>query len=103
MKSPDDIPHAPAVSASVSKTSIADVSALVAGGGFQGGRVLGATDAHGEEVDERPVHPRELLATMYALLGIDPEGPLPNPRGLDVQVLPAEAGDKGPGRLKELL
>lgn len=78
-------------------------SALVAGGGFQGGRVLGATDAHGEEVDERPVHPRELLATMYALLGIDPEGPLPNPRGLDVQVLPAEAGDKGPGRLKELL
>jgi len=37
---------------------------------------------------------------MYALLGIDPDGPMPNPRGLDVKVMPAS--DKGAGRLKEI-
>jgi hypothetical protein len=41
---------------------------------------------------------------MYELLGIDPEGPLPNPRGLNVQVLPSpEAGAEGGGRLREIM
>lgn len=66
-------------------------SAVVAGGGFKGGRVVGASNATGEEVAERPVYPCDLIATMYELLGIDPEGPLPNPRGLDVTVLPKTA------------
>ncbi len=64
-------------------------SAMVAGGGFKGGRVAGASDATGEQVAERPVHPRDLMATMYGLLGIDPAAAMPNPRGLDVQILPA--------------
>jgi uncharacterized protein (DUF1501 family) len=72
-------------------------SAVVAGGGFRGGRVVGASDARGEQVRDRPVHPAELIATMYDLLGIDPEGKLPNSQGLDVQVL------NGAGRVKELL
>lgn len=63
-------------------------SALVAGGGFRGGRALGATDAKGEEVTERPVHPQELLASIYTLLGIDIESPLPNPIGLEEKVMP---------------
>jgi hypothetical protein len=63
-------------------------SAVVAGGGFVGGRVVGASDGRGEEVAERPVHPRDLIASLYQLLGIDPAGPLPNARGLDVHVLP---------------
>ena len=63
-------------------------SAVVAGGGFKGGHVVGASDAHGEEPAERPTAPRDLLASMYTLLGIDPAGPLPNPRALDVTVLP---------------
>ena len=79
-------------------------SAVVAGGGFQGGHVVGASDAKGEQVAERPVHPRDLIGSMYELLGIDADGPLPNPRGLTVRVLPfAEDGAKGGGRLKELM
>ncbi|MHC4816603.1 MAG: DUF1501 domain-containing protein, partial [Planctomycetota bacterium] len=45
-------------------------------------------DERGETVAERPVHPRDLIASIYGLLGIDPTAPMPNPRGLDVAVLP---------------
>ena len=45
-------------------------STLVAGGGFKGGHVVGATDARGEEVKERPVRPTDVIGSMYALLGI---------------------------------
>ncbi|MFV1958510.1 MAG: DUF1501 domain-containing protein [Planctomycetota bacterium] len=78
-------------------------SAVVAGGGFQGGRVVGASDEVGDEVAERPVHPKDLFATMYGQLGIDPAGKMPNSRGLDVTVLdPIEEG-RGKGTVKELL
>jgi uncharacterized protein (DUF1501 family) len=70
--------------------------AVVAGGGFKGGRVVGASDAKGEEAAERPVHPEDLLASMYELLGIDPDGPLTNSRD-DVKVMPLA------GRLTELV
>jgi len=63
-------------------------SAVVAGGGFKGGRVVGASNENGTEVAQRPVYPEDLIASMYQLLGIDPDGPLPNPRGLDVTVMP---------------
>lgn len=78
-------------------------SVVVAGGGFAGGHVVGATDAKGMEVVERPVHPQDLIGSIYELLGIDPDGPLPNPRGLDVRVLPAATGSAGGGRLKEIM
>jgi uncharacterized protein (DUF1501 family) len=79
-------------------------SALVAGGGFRGGRVLGASDERGETVRDRPVYPRELLGTMYLLLGIDPDGKLPNPQGIETAVMPAaEEGEAGGGRLQELI
>ena len=35
-------------------------SAVVAGGGFKGGHVVGASDARGEEVKDRPVSPADL-------------------------------------------
>ena len=75
-------------------------SVVVAGGGFKGGQVVGASDACGEEVAERPVYPQDLLGSMYQLMGIDPEGPLPNPRGLD---LPLTLASKGKGRLTEIM
>jgi hypothetical protein len=79
-------------------------SAVVAGGGFKGGQVVGASDAKGEEVKDRPVQPQDLIASIYSLLGIDPDGPLPNPKGLNVQVMPAVIdGQKGGGRLTELM
>ena len=46
-------------------------SAVVAGGGFKGGHVVGVSDAKGEEVKERPVYPVDLIGSMYELLGID--------------------------------
>lgn len=44
---------------------------LLAGGGTKRGAVIGASDKIGAEVLERPVSPKDLLATMYHLLGID--------------------------------
>jgi uncharacterized protein (DUF1501 family) len=78
--------------------------AVVAGGGFKGGHVVGASDAKGEEVKERPVYPCDLIASMYELLGIDPAGNLPQPQGLPARVTPTEAdGVKMGGRLKEIM
>jgi uncharacterized protein (DUF1501 family) len=72
--------------------------ALLAGGGFKGGRVVGASDARGEEVKDRPVYPVDLLGSIYRQLGIDPDGKMPNSVGLDVNVTSG-----GAGRLTELL
>lgn len=78
-------------------------SALVAGGGFKGGCVLGASDATGEEVKERPVYPGDLIGSFYELLGIDHNARLPHPEGLPVRVAPsAEEGLKLAGRLAEI-
>lgn len=46
-------------------------SVLLAGGGIQGGRVLGKTDAHGGVPADRPVHVQEVFASLYHNLGID--------------------------------
>jgi hypothetical protein len=79
-------------------------SAVVAGGGFKGGRVVGASDAKGETVARRPVYPCDLLGSIYELLGIDPDGKLPNPQGLDVRVTPSAAeGVASAGRLTEIM
>jgi hypothetical protein len=47
-------------------------SAIYAGGGFASGRVVGKTDRIAGDVDENPVSPKDILATTYHLLGIDP-------------------------------
>jgi hypothetical protein len=79
-------------------------SALVAGGGFKGGQVVGASDAKGEEVKDRPVYPCDLLGSIYELMGIDPEGKLPNPMDLPLRVTPTAAdGIPMGGRLKEIM
>lgn len=48
-------------------------TSIVAGGGTARGRIVGASDRIGAEVAERPISPKDLLATMYHLLGIDHE------------------------------
>ena len=79
-------------------------SAVLAGGGFKGGHVVGASDAKGMEVVDRPVSPQDLIGSVYEQLGIDPDGPMPNPLGLDLQVLSSGEDDaRGDGRLKELV
>jgi uncharacterized protein (DUF1501 family) len=64
-------------------------SVLVAGGGFQGGHVVGASDQKAEEVADRPVYPVDLLGSIYSLAGIDTQAKLPHPLGADATVLPA--------------
>ncbi|MFP6669987.1 MAG: DUF1501 domain-containing protein, partial [Pirellulaceae bacterium] len=45
---------------------------LLAGGGMQGGQVIGTTNRYAEEPIDRPVHFQEVFATLYQNLGIDP-------------------------------
>jgi len=76
-------------------------SCVVAGGGFQGGRVVGASNHYGTEVAERPVYPQNLLGSIYELLGIDPTAPMPGRHGLAVKIM--DDADKGEGRLREIM
>ena len=46
-------------------------SAVLAGGGVRGGQLLGATDAAGETVTDRPVTEKDLFQTIYKNAGID--------------------------------
>lgn len=79
-------------------------SALLAGGGFKGGEVLGASDARGEEVKDRPVYPADLIGSIYGQLGIPAEARLPHPMGTVTHVVPDKAeGVPMAGLLKELL
>ena len=64
-------------------------SAMVAGGGFAGGRVVGASDETASNVVSRPVTPVDLLGSIYERCGIDPSAMFPtNPIGLKAPILP---------------
>jgi len=62
-------------------------SVVMAGGGIQGGRVIGKTDKNCWAVTERPVHVEELLASVYKKLGIDPGKVYPTPIGRPVRIV----------------
>lgn len=72
-------------------------SAAFAGGGVDRGKVVGRSDAHGGDVADTPVSPKDILATSLHLLGIDAEATVPDRLGRPSRI----AGD---GRLRpELL
>ena len=75
-------------------------SALVAGGGFKGGCVVGESDATASKVVQRPVSPVDFLGSIYERCGIDPDGPMPNNAGKNLTILPPES--KTGGRLREI-
>ena len=82
-------------------------SALLAGGGFRGGTVVGKTDEHGETVVQRPIYPWDLLGSMYELLGIDGTAKLTTPQEVKVCVSPlagneVSANETG-GLLREIM
>jgi hypothetical protein len=56
-------------------------SVALAGGGVQGGRVIGSSDSRGGYPVERPVHISDLAATIYHALGIDPRAQLHDIQG----------------------
>jgi hypothetical protein len=47
-------------------------TAVLGGGGIQGGQVIGKTSAGGEAIEQRPVSVPDLLATICRALGLDP-------------------------------
>ena len=51
-------------------------SVLLAGAGIKGGVAFGASDEHAAFIKDNPVHIRDICATIYHILGIDPEMPV---------------------------
>lgn len=64
-------------------------SVALAGGGVARGKVVGGTDPTGGEVADTPVSPKDILATAFHLLGIDPHTTVPSLDGRPVPI----AGD----------
>ena len=56
------------------------------GGGIHGGRVVGRTDARAERPASDPYGPEDLSATMYHLLGVDPNEEFYTPEGRPVKI-----------------
>ncbi len=65
--------------------------ALLAGGGIPGGQVIGGTDKFGAYATVRPVHYRDILATVYHNLGIDPHAVVRDLLDRPVHILPDDA------------
>ncbi|HZN62419.1 MAG TPA: DUF1501 domain-containing protein [Planctomycetota bacterium] len=72
-------------------------SALIAGGGIPGGRVIGSSDRDGVDIKDRPVMVGDLLATMYTTLGVDIKKQVISPLGRPLKFV-----DSG-SPIKELL
>ena len=49
------------------------MTTVLAGGGINGGRVIGRTSADGMDVEDRPVSVPDFIATVCLALGIDPK------------------------------
>ena len=57
------------------------------GGGVKGGRVVGKTDSRAEKPADDPFGPEDLAATLYHVLGVDPEEEFYTPEGRPVKVV----------------
>jgi Protein of unknown function (DUF1501) len=60
---------------------------LLAGGGVQGGRVIGASDERAERPADQPHGPEDLFATIAHLMGIDPNDEFLTPEGRPVKIV----------------
>ncbi len=69
---------------------------VLAGGGAARGKIIGATDRHAGEVKDKPVSPKDILATAFHLLGIDADTTVPDTLGRPMPI----AGD---GRVRREL
>lgn len=72
-------------------------AAVIAGGGFKMGQVIGETDSHGGQSKGKPYTPSNVLSTIYGHLGIDPAATIPDHQNRPMYVL----DDREP--VKELL
>ena len=62
-------------------------SMMIAGGGIQGGRVIGSTDKDGVDVKDRPVTVPDLLATIYTTMGVNIEKKNISPLGRPIKIV----------------
>ena len=62
-------------------------SMVAAGGGIRGGQIVGATDAKGVDVKDRPVAIQDIFATASTALGIDPAKTNLTPQGREIPVV----------------
>jgi hypothetical protein len=73
-------------------------SAALFGGGIRAGQVIGATDATGTDVRDRPVSAVDFMATVCRLLGIDYTKEIDTPAGRPIRIV-----DKGEHLISELI
>lgn len=66
-------------------------SVMLAGAGIQPGLIYGTSDRVGENADQSPVTPSDLVATLYHLLGMQPHERLPTPDGQQLSRVPEQA------------
>lgn len=64
-------------------------SVLLGGGGIQGGRIVGASEKWGGDVEERPATPLDVLATIYQALGIPLDTHFEDATGRPVSIVDA--------------
>ena len=64
------------------------MSILLAGGGMKVGQVIGQSNSRGETPVDRPIHPNDVLATVYRHLGIDPSSHTVTREGRPIPLLP---------------
>jgi hypothetical protein len=65
-------------------------SAVLAGAGIPRGFVLGKSDSIASDPVDRPISPKDILATAYHLLGIDPKTELIDKQGRPLPLTPGE-------------
>ena len=63
------------------------MSVLIAGGGVQGGRIVGSTDAKAERPKDRPLSPSDLHATIFHVLGVDQHVSFPDFAGRPTSII----------------
>ena len=85
-----DFGRTPVVNAAAGRDHWPDVfSVLLAGAGIPRGQVVGASDAIGGEPRSRPISPKDIAATIYDFLGLDPFQEYPGPDGRPLKMLDA--------------
>lgn len=72
-------------------------SVVMAGGGIQGGQVIGATSEGGEEVVDRPVWVPDLVASIYWALGVDATKTISNTLGRPMRLVGQRKADGSNG------
>jgi arylsulfatase A-like enzyme len=61
-------------------------SVLLAGAGIAKGKIVGESDKIGGDVKSNPITPKDILASAFHLLGVDPHTTIPDPLGRPVPV-----------------